>query len=78
MVTVAQQQQMIPLTRDNWATLNRINALVNDTIEQVSDLDHYGVLEWWAFPEDGKGDCEGLTRRGSRGGRPGGAEVPPG
>lgn len=60
MVTFAQQQQMIPLTRDNWATLNRINALVNDTIEQVSDLDHYGVLEWWAFPEDGKGDCEDL------------------
>jgi len=59
-VTVGQQQQMIPLTRDNWATLNRINALVNDTIEQVSDLDHYGVLEWWAFPEDGKGDCEDL------------------
>ena len=64
MLTIAQDQQtmqqIIPLTRESWATLNRINTLVNDTIEQVSDLDHYGVLEWWAYPDDGKGDCEDL------------------
>jgi len=58
--TIAHEPQIIPLTRENWATLNRINTLVNATIEQVSDLDHYGVLEWWAYPEDGKGDCEDL------------------
>ena len=50
----------IAMTKDNWATLNRINSLVNDTIEQVSDLDHYGMIEWWAYPDDGKGDCEDL------------------
>lgn len=59
-MAIAQGQQVIPLTAENWATLNRINALINDTIEQVSDLDHYGVLEWWAYPDDGKGDCEDL------------------
>jgi predicted transglutaminase-like cysteine proteinase len=59
-LAIAHEQQVIPLTRDNWATLNRINSLVNDTIEQISDLDHYGVLEWWAYPDDGKGDCEDL------------------
>lgn len=57
---LAPEAKIITLTQDHWATLNRINTLVNDTIEQVSDLDHYGVLEWWAFPDDGKGDCEDL------------------
>lgn len=50
----------LPLSKENWATLNRINSLVNDTIEQVSDLEHYGMIEWWAYPDDGKGDCEDL------------------
>ena len=52
--------ETIALTKENWATLNRINSLVNDTIEQVSDLEHYGMIEWWAYPDDGKGDCEDL------------------
>ena len=52
--------ESIALTKENWATLNRINSLVNDTIEQVSDLEHYGMIEWWAYPDDGKGDCEDL------------------
>lgn len=41
-----------------WKELVRINALVNDAIEPVTDQDHYGVLEKWSYPLDGRGDCE--------------------
>ncbi len=36
----------------------RINRDVNDEIEPMSDLEHWGTLEKWSFPVDGKGDCE--------------------
>jgi predicted transglutaminase-like cysteine proteinase len=42
----------------SWKQLARINRDVNDAIEPVSDLEHWGTLEKWSFPTDGKGDCE--------------------
>jgi predicted transglutaminase-like cysteine proteinase len=42
----------------NWKQLNRINKAVNDQIEPVSDLEHWGVIERWSLPTDGRGDCE--------------------
>jgi predicted transglutaminase-like cysteine proteinase len=49
-----------PATLDDrrWKQLVRINREVNDEIEPVSDLEHWGTLEKWSFPTDGKGDCE--------------------
>jgi predicted transglutaminase-like cysteine proteinase len=41
-----------------WKQLVRINREVNEEIEPVSDLEHWGTLEKWSFPTDGKGDCE--------------------
>jgi predicted transglutaminase-like cysteine proteinase len=41
-----------------WKQLLRINRDVNDEIEPVSDLEHWGMLEKWSYPTDGKGDCE--------------------
>jgi predicted transglutaminase-like cysteine proteinase len=41
-----------------WRQLVRINREVNDAIEPVSDLEHWGVLEKWSYPTDGMGDCE--------------------
>lgn len=38
--------------------LDQINRQVNRTIAPVSDLDHYGVADYWTLPKDGKGDCE--------------------
>ena len=35
-----------------------INAWVNANIDPVSDKDHWGVVEEWDYPYDGKGDCE--------------------
>jgi predicted transglutaminase-like cysteine proteinase len=42
----------------NWRELVRINRDVNDEIEPMSDLEHWGQLERWSYPTDGKGDCE--------------------
>jgi predicted transglutaminase-like cysteine proteinase len=40
------------------AELDRINRKINKEIEPVSDMDNYGVTEYWALPKNGKGDCE--------------------
>ena len=42
-----------------WKVLNRINRQVNDFIEPVSNMDHWGtMLDHWDYPVDGKGDCK--------------------
>jgi predicted transglutaminase-like cysteine proteinase len=41
-----------------WRELVRINREVNDGVEAMSDLEHWGMLEKWSYPTDGKGDCE--------------------
>jgi predicted transglutaminase-like cysteine proteinase len=48
----------IVLTTKVWKDLVRINRWVNDTIQPETDMDHWGVLERWSYPDDGKGDCE--------------------
>lgn len=45
-------------TRASFKELERVNRYVNDNIKPMTDLDHYGVVERWAYPEDGYGDCE--------------------
>jgi predicted transglutaminase-like cysteine proteinase len=46
------------LTPASWRELVRINRLVNTKIKPMTDLEHYGVVEKWAYPDDGYGDCE--------------------
>lgn len=46
------------LTAKAWKELVRINNRVNDTIKPVTDLEHWGVVERWNYPDDGRGDCE--------------------
>ena len=49
----------VRLTKESWATLNRVNAFANDAIEPVSNFDHWGtMLDHWDYPVDGKGDCK--------------------
>jgi len=48
----------VVLTSTVWKDLVRVNRWVNDTIQPVTDMDHWGVVERWSFPDDGKGDCE--------------------
>src|SRR5262249_19405331 len=46
------------LNARTWKELVRINRKVNETIKPMTDLDHYGVVEKWTYPDDGYGDCE--------------------
>ncbi len=41
-----------------WADMVKVNAWVNETIKPVTDLEHWGVVERWSYPDDGYGDCE--------------------
>jgi predicted transglutaminase-like cysteine proteinase len=41
-----------------WRDLVRVNKWVNDSIKPITDLEHWGVVEKWSYPDDGKGDCE--------------------
>ncbi|MFC7396558.1 transglutaminase-like cysteine peptidase [Chelatococcus sp. GCM10030263] len=46
------------LTAKSWRLLVNVNTRVNKAIEPISDLDHWGIVESWDYPTDGKGDCE--------------------
>jgi predicted transglutaminase-like cysteine proteinase len=48
----------IVLSPKAWADMVKVNAWVNNNIEPVTDLEHWGVVERWNYPDDGKGDCE--------------------
>ena len=46
------------LTPASWKELVAVNVVVNHTIKPMTDLEHYGATEHWAYPDDGYGDCE--------------------
>jgi len=48
----------VMLTSKAWSDLVRINQWVNTSIKPVTDLEHWGVVERWNYPDDGYGDCE--------------------
>jgi predicted transglutaminase-like cysteine proteinase len=53
---------IVPLTSQSWAELSQINAIANREIAPVGDENHYGIYEqgilnWWTYPDDGKGNC---------------------
>ena len=48
----------VVLTNKAWRDLLRINKWVNDTVKPITDLEHWGVVERWNYPDDGYGDCE--------------------
>jgi predicted transglutaminase-like cysteine proteinase len=50
--------QPIDLTPAVMRKIQRINATVNKSVAPVSDVDHWGVVDQWDYPTDGKGDCE--------------------
>jgi predicted transglutaminase-like cysteine proteinase len=56
--TKAIEARDVVLTAKAWKDLVRVNNLVNDTIKPVTDLEHWGVVERWDYPADGRGDCE--------------------
>ncbi|MBY6241009.1 transglutaminase-like cysteine peptidase [Methylosinus sp. Sm6] len=48
----------IDLTAKAYKDIQSVNLLVNHSIQPVSDMDHWGVVDRWDYPTDGKGDCE--------------------
>ncbi len=46
------------LSAQAWKDLGRVNRWVNANIRPITDLDHWGVVERWNYPDDGYGDCE--------------------
>ncbi len=48
----------VVLTAKVWKDLVRVNKWANDSIAPITDMDHWGVVEKWSYPDDGKGDCE--------------------
>ena len=48
----------VVLTPTAWKDLARINKWVNDKIKPITDMEHWGVVERWSYPDDGYGDCE--------------------
>ncbi|MER9306060.1 transglutaminase-like cysteine peptidase [Mesorhizobium sp. M0293] len=48
----------VELTRKLWAAIVNINNSVNTRIKPRTDMENYGVEEYWAYPDNGYGDCE--------------------
>ena len=48
----------VVLTTKAWNDMAKVNSWANDNIQPVTDLEHWGVVEQWDYPDDGKGDCE--------------------
>jgi predicted transglutaminase-like cysteine proteinase len=48
----------VVLTPTAWRDMVRINRLVNTKIKPMTDIEHWGVVERWSYPDDGYGDCE--------------------
>jgi predicted transglutaminase-like cysteine proteinase len=48
----------IVLTARAFDDLVSLNHYVNVTIKPMSDLEHWGIIEKWSYPDDGYGDCE--------------------
>jgi predicted transglutaminase-like cysteine proteinase len=38
--------------------LERVNRWVNTNITRTTDMEHWGLVERWNYPDDGYGDCE--------------------
>jgi predicted transglutaminase-like cysteine proteinase len=56
--TKAVEPRDVVLTTKAWKDLVRINKWANDTVKPITDLEHWGVVERWNYPNDGYGDCE--------------------
>lgn len=47
----------VVMNNNRWADLKTVNDAANQSVEAVSDMDLYNVIEHWTYPQ-GKGDCE--------------------
>jgi predicted transglutaminase-like cysteine proteinase len=52
------QPRDVVLTTQAWKDLERVNLFVNTHVKPMTDMEHWGVVERWNYPDDGYGDCE--------------------
>ena len=48
----------VVLTPTAWARPGADQRWVNTKIKPITDMEHWGVVERWSYPDDGYGDCE--------------------
>jgi predicted transglutaminase-like cysteine proteinase len=48
----------IRLSTEAWRQLVDVNDFVNAAVQPATDMELYGVEEWWTYPLDFRGDCE--------------------
>src|SRR5450631_2237543 len=48
----------VNLTPKTMKEIERVSKWVNAHVKPVSDIEHWGVIDQWDYPTDGKGDCE--------------------
>ncbi len=48
----------VVLSAQDWKVLERVNLWVNSHVRPMTDMDHWGIVERWNYPDDGYGDCE--------------------
>ncbi|MBN9449014.1 MAG: transglutaminase [Methylobacterium sp. SCN 67-24] len=53
-----QEDDTVELTPKLWKIVVATNLKANREIEAITDQDHWGVVDRWDIPTDGKGDCE--------------------
>jgi predicted transglutaminase-like cysteine proteinase len=56
--TVASAPRDVVLTQRAFKDLVSVNRYVNETVKPMTDLEHWGTIEKWSYPDDGYGDCE--------------------
>lgn len=52
------EPERVEMTAKLWKTVVAVNGKINREIEPVTDQEHWGVVDHWDLPDDGKGDCE--------------------
>ena len=55
--------ERLPAVDINWTQrarkdVERVNLWVNAHVAPIDDQDHWGVVDRWDYPIDGRGDCE--------------------
>ena len=56
--TKPSQPRDVMLSAQAWKDLERVNLWVNTHVKPMTDMEHWGVVERWNYPDDGYGDCE--------------------
>ena len=55
--TSALPARIVVLDEQSWRQLKRVNDWVNRNVTPLTDMAHYGIIQWWRYPDDGAGSC---------------------